>query len=195
MDMKAAVSESDRVRKSREEWASTSTVNFRDWICGTGQFSEENLRRLRDEFFTDMGKRLYERMKAAMDAAFADHDAVPAAKANSCEDCRPQAAAELGNLGAASNAGGAGNKPEPVAWAVFVDPLEPTLCSNEKDARTLASHYACEVQPLYEKPQPMLTDEEKEAISIAVGYIETKAPPGGIAPIITATLRALRNRS
>ena len=44
-------------------------------------------------------------------------------------------------------------------------------------------------------PKPNLTEEEKEAISIAVGFIEAKASPNGIAPIITATLRALRSRS
>jgi len=33
----------------------TDTVNFRDWVLGKGEFSEENLRKARKEFFTKLG--------------------------------------------------------------------------------------------------------------------------------------------
>lgn len=59
----------------------TTTVNFRDWILGTGEFSEENLKKDRDEFFAKLGKHWSDLMLASMEKAFADLDAVPEARA------------------------------------------------------------------------------------------------------------------
>lgn len=151
----------------RNQYEPFPSKTIRDWVLGIGEFSEENLRKSRQEAADRMVEKVMAAMQKRVAEAFlqvTNHDAEPAATAQSCEDCRPQDAAELGNLGAASNAGGTGNTQKPVAWAVFVDPLEPTLCINEMDAKALACRHACELEPLYERPQPSLTEAEREAI-------------------------------
>lgn len=38
---------------------------------------------------------------------------------------------------------------EPMAWAVWVDPLEPTLCVMEGDAEALGRTHNAKIEPLY----------------------------------------------
>ncbi len=54
---------------------------------------------------------------------------------------------------------------QPVAWAVWVDPLEPVLCVMEGDAKAVAYDSNADMEPLYRRP--MLTAAEREAIERA----------------------------
>lgn len=74
--------ESRRIERQMSDHITTIIVNFRDWILGTGKFSEESLKKARDEFFTKLGKHWSEPMLASVEKAFSDHDAVPEARAS-----------------------------------------------------------------------------------------------------------------
>ena len=85
------------------------TLNFMDWILGEGEFSEENLKKARNEFFTKMGKHWNRLMLASMEKAFSDHDAVPEAKARDADRGRTdKAATRPGD--------GTGNTPNPESY-------------------------------------------------------------------------------
>lgn len=68
---------------------------------------------------------------------------------------------------------------QPVAWAVWVDPLEPVLCVMEGDAEAVAYDSNADMEPLYRKP--MLTDAEKIAIKTALVYLKEDEDFPGIA--------------
>lgn len=170
--------------------STTSTVNFRDWIRGEGEFSEENLRKARDEFFTKLGQRLHQKLLEAMDKALFDHDAPVAQLAEQpfCErpatgsspvggslDVVPDAKADgqgRGNPDTPDHVG-TGNTQKPVAWAVrsaFCDTGIVDLCRTLADCRDKWPNSVTDswrYVPLYRSPQPTLTDAEREAINVA----------------------------
>jgi hypothetical protein len=168
---------------------------IRDWVLGIGEFSEENLRKSRQEAADRMAEKVIAAMQKRVAEAFlqvTNHDAEPAATAEpSCKsDAQHPSAATLRQP--ADEGQGTGNTPKPVAWAVFVDPLEPTLCSNEVDAKALACRHACELEPLYERPHPGLTGAEVAAIAYAELTLRCETHP--VCERHTDTLRALLNR-
>jgi len=149
---------------------------IRDWVLGIGEFSEENLRKSREETAKRMVATVMEAMEKQLDAAlgnpisakeygenvrfFLQHtnlDAVPEATA----DSRP-----LGNP-VASAVTGTGDTQEAEYWLIrdkMGMPFE--VCYLPKGhKRILAPGYS--KVPLYEKPQPTLADEEREALEWA----------------------------
>lgn len=85
------------------------TLNFMDWILGEGEFSEENLKKARNEFFTKMGKHWNRLMLASMEKAFSDHDAAPEARARDADKGRTdKAVTRPGD--------GTGNTPSPESY-------------------------------------------------------------------------------
>jgi hypothetical protein len=128
----------------------SDTVNFKDWVLGRGEFSEENLKKARQEFFTKLGKHWSELMLASVEKAFSDHDAVPEARADGQGRDNPATPDHVGT----------GNTPEPVAWMVQNDDGERWLCHNHP----AAAKYGLRCVPLFAKPQPTLTPEERRAI-------------------------------
>lgn len=149
---------------------------IRDWVLGIGEFSEENLRKSREETAKRMVATVMEAMEKRLVEAFSldtNHDAVPAAKAQSCEKSRPQAVSELGNPVRHSTQDGTGNTPEPVAWAVRKKnpPVgeSPVLCWCESDMRSVENSLPdCTVIPLYHQQPPSLTQEERSALQAVV---------------------------
>lgn len=135
----------------------TDTVNFRDWVLGRGEFSEENLRKSRKEFFDKLGKHWGELMLASIEKAFSDHDAVPEAKAT-----KPDS-------GAADSAipdCGTGDTQEPVAFGAEYDGKIDFATDDRRHCEDWISSQCrreyMNVVPLYRSPT--LTDEEREAV-------------------------------
>jgi hypothetical protein len=95
-------------------------------------------------------------MLASVEKAFSDLDAVPEAKAYADGEPAPKCGGEAG----LSSRDGTGNTPEPVAWMVQNDDGERWLCHNHP----AAAKYGLKCFPLFAKPQPTLTDEERRAI-------------------------------
>jgi hypothetical protein len=146
----------------------SETVNFRDWVLGQGEFSPEKTAQAYRAAAERMGRMAAQRMLESLDAALASLDAGPAAIAQPCEKSRPQAVSELGNPVRHSTQGGAGNAHEPVAWAVVYPNGEAAIIAFRKaDAEDMASA-SDRVVPLYRQPQTTLTDEEREAIKMAI---------------------------
>jgi hypothetical protein len=85
----------------------------------------------------------------------------------------------------------AGSHGEPVAWAVLPPALpgvEYRVTFDKDEAERIACG-AMTIVPLYEKPQPTLTDEEREAVECAFGEIAY------VYPETAATLRGLLERT
>jgi hypothetical protein len=62
---------------------------------------------------------------------------------------------------------------QPVAWAVVQSECWSVYLTR-LDANRAATHGLGELVPLYRKPQPTLTDEEREAIERAADVIDSK---------------------
>jgi len=137
---------------------------IRDWVLGIGEFSEENLRKSREETAKRMVATVMESMERHLDKVFSldtNHDAAPAAKATK------------GNATAAPEAAGTGDTDKPVAWAVIDGPL--LRCGRTFGFRWEAEaicRYLDEsgpghpkVVPLYLQRQPVLTDAERALLT------------------------------
>ena len=80
---------------------------------------------------------------------------------------------------------------EPVAWMVQNDDGERWLCHNHP----AAAKYGLRCVPLFAKPQPTLTDAEREAIEWARKWITTMVvPSAGLAHAHAESLRKLLER-
>ena len=90
------------------------------------------------------------------DSAPVTHDAVPEAKAYAGGEPAPECGGETG----ISPRDGTGNTQKPVAWMVQNDDGERWLCHNHP----AAAKYGLKCFPLFAKPQPTLTDAEREAV-------------------------------
>ena len=155
----------------------TDTVNFRDWIRGEGEFSEENLRKARDEFFTKMGQRLRQKMLEAVEEALGPTNALDAAPAATA---RTDAA-----TGEPGGGEGAGDIPDsrtdaqkPVAWAVVckemtgIDVYDDAYDAAEYATVLNRKGWTANVVRLVPQSSPTLTDEEREALTQAIGIVD-----------------------
>jgi hypothetical protein len=107
-------------------------------------------------------------------------DAVPEAKA-----AEPESSVPLGS-------GAAPAKQGPVAWMVENDDGERWMCHNHP----AAAKYGLKCFPLFAKPQPTLTDAEREAIELAAAELdgEYHGPNCTNERTASATLRKLLER-
>ncbi len=132
---------------------------MRDWVLGIGEFSEENLRKSREETAKRMVATVMEAMEKRLAEAFSlgtNLDAVPAA------------IAEPSEWGTRREGQGTGNTPEPVAWAVvYPHGAESIIAWRKEDAEDLAAA-SDRIVPLYRQPQPSLTQEERSALQAVV---------------------------
>ena len=61
---------------------------------------------------------------------------------------------------------------KPVAWAVMDGSEFMEFCVDKEEARCAAGYYGdCPIVPLYRRPQPTLTDAEREALHHVVGDV------------------------
>jgi hypothetical protein len=83
----------------------------------------------------------------------------------------------------------------PAAWAAFADDSGETGVTslNRKAVEEVAARMGWQVSALYS--EPTLTDEEREAILLAVEHGENASSLGPLRPIWTLTLRRLRERT
>jgi len=86
------------------------------------------------------------------------------------------------------------NSNEPVAWRVCADDGSETVHLFYEQARAAADEWNWRVEPLYRQPQPTLTDEEREAITEAVGAYNFNDDDKQCANI-SATLSGLLERT
>jgi hypothetical protein len=89
----------------------------------------------------------------------------------------------------------AGSHGEPVAWAVL-PPALPGVGYRVTFDKNEAERIACgamTIVPLYEQPQPTLTDAEREAIAYSEFTLRCETHP--VCERHTATLRALLERT
>lgn len=132
---------------------------MRDWVLGIGEFSEENLRKSRQEAADRMVEKVIAAMQKRVAEAFlqvTNHDAEPAA------------IAEPSEWGTRREGQGTGNTPEPVAWAVvYPHGAESIIARRKEDAEDLAAA-SDRIVPLYRQPQPSLTQEERSALQAVV---------------------------
>lgn len=135
---------------------------MRDWVLGIGEFSEENLRKSRQEVADRMVEKVMAAMKKRVAEAFlqlTEHDAAPAAKATK------------GNATAEPDAAGTGDTDGPVVWATGnalegrVIEVHSTKKAAEEAKLEAAMGMGCQewdVFPLYKNPR---LDEEHKAIT------------------------------
>lgn len=155
---------------------------IRDWVLGIGEFSEENLRKSRQEAADRMVEKVMAAMQKRVAVAFlqqTNHDAVPAARVSTPDENLLHAASELGNPGAASRQGEVtGNTPETDYWLIRDETGTPFEVSYipKGHKRILAPGYS--KVPLYEKPQPGSEGEWQKA-ALTLGESLSKHGPGG----------------
>lgn len=147
-------------------------TTIRGWILGAGAFSEENLKKARDEFFAKLGKHWGDLMLDSTEKAFSDHDASPDARASVG---RPRT--DKADLPTRC---GTGNTQEPVAWGLQHDSgdMRVGMYFVAADAYEYADACGDTVVPLYRSPT--LTDEEREAIEAAAWACGTCNGFGGV---------------
>lgn len=106
-----------------------------------------------------------------------------------------------GDRGNAPGAGKPDDSPaataEPVAWAVWVDRLEPVLCVDPVDAAAVAEESNADRTPLYlHPPKPLLTDEDAELLGwLASAGDEARDTHKVLTPAMRALLRGLLERA
>jgi len=166
----------------------TNTVNWRDWVLGRGDFSEENLKKARDEFFAKLGQKLHQKMLEAIDRAFSDHDAVPEAIATN-------------DGGTTKDADGTGNTGESLSeslpdycWDGDTDGGDEMRIADEcRDPDLLAAEVR-RLKAVIAAGEPTLTDAEREAISEVVDCLTETGTALANATTTRNTLAALLER-